>query len=114
MLFCVLFRLFVLKRTFQSNYFMHEVIQKMIDSAKESGELTESQKDYILLKAKSLGQNVEDVEFLLAGIPKKERLAQSVHNYSTSKKCPNCGAIIPGFSFLCPECGFVFQNERNV
>lgn len=29
------------------------------------------------------------------------------------KKCPRCGAMIPGFAITCPDCGFSFDSETD-
>lgn len=36
--------------------------------------------------------------------------AEQIHK---QKKCPRCGAMIPGFSITCPDCGFTFDSETD-
>ena len=91
---------------------MHEDIQKLIDIAKEGGELTEKQKEIILRKAAKLGEDVEEIEMILethgikpSGFTKQPNKKEA--------KCPNCGAIIQPFQTKCDECGFVFHMQEN-
>lgn len=84
---------------------MHPDIQRLIDIARESGELTEKQKGIILRKAEKLGEDLDEVEILL------ETFFPTLVNKDTNrKKCPNCGAIITDVVMRCPECGYVFQK----
>ena len=55
---------------------MHPSVEKLISIAKEGSEITERQKEIILRKAAELGDDVEEIEFILEGIMhpvKKER-----------------------------------------
>lgn len=85
---------------------MHPDIEKLIDIAKESGELTDKQREIIIRKAKSLGADVDEVEMLLETI-------KPIAKKSAPKKCPRCGAVIPALSFKCPDCGFLLENESQ-
>ena len=116
---------------------MHPDIEKLINLAKETGELTEKQREIILRKAKLVGEDVDEVEMLLETIKPivKKRTApqKQLSQYDDSgeseesmtesdilrdaqhlkRKCPNCGCLIPGFSMTCPDCGYVFQQENE-
>lgn len=92
---------------------MHEDIQKLIDIAKESGELTEKQKEIILRKAEKLGEDVDEVEMVLETIKPKPRINTAPTSQEQRMKCPNCGAIISKTSLTCPECGYAFQQESK-
>ena len=86
---------------------MHPDIEKMINIAKERGELTEKQKEIILRKTEKLGEDVDEVELVLESLP-----AVSQRTASEKKKrktCPNCGATILATSLECPECQYVFR-----
>ena len=91
---------------------MHEDLQKLINIAKESGELTSKQKEIILRKAEKLGEDVDEVELRLEQIDS----SKPKHVASFKSKCPHCGAIIPDRSAtVCPECGYVlFPLERKL
>lgn len=86
---------------------MHPDIEKLVNIAKESGELTEKQKEIILRKAGTLGEDLDEVEMILETINPivKKRLAP--------KKCPHCGSLIPALSLKCPDCGFLFEDESK-
>lgn len=86
---------------------MHEDILKLIDIAKESGELTETQRSIILRKAKSLGEDIDEIEMLL------ETIKPNVKKRTAPQKCPHCGSVIPALSLKCPDCGFLFEDESQ-
>lgn len=90
---------------------MHQELEKLINIARESGELTEKQKEIILRKAEKLGEDVDEVEMIietsLHSAVKKPDIPE------VTKKCPNCGARVTDSRISCPECGFVFQKETS-
>lgn len=92
---------------------MHPDIEKLINIAKESGELTEKQKEIILRKAEKLGEDVDEVEMILEMVQKKSVSKESTSSSEKKMKCPNCGAIILDTALVCPECGFVLDKENN-
>ena len=47
---------------------MHSDIEKLINIAREGGELTEKQKEIILRKAEELGEDVDETEMILESI----------------------------------------------
>lgn len=67
----------------------------MINLAKESGQLTEKQKEIILRKAEKLGKDVDEVEMVLESLSLKIRDNAIPKSKSHTRKCPSCGAIIP-------------------
>ena len=92
---------------------MHEDVQKLIDIAKESGELTGKQREIILRKAGKLGEDIDEVEMILESILPKKIIEESTRSTEKRMKCPNCGALISETSFKCPECGYVLQHENK-
>jgi predicted RNA-binding Zn-ribbon protein involved in translation (DUF1610 family) len=93
---------------------MHPDIEKLINIARESGELTDKHKEIILRKAEKLGEDVDEVEMLLETIkPRKTATSSTVNKIEKRIKCPNCGAIISETSFQCPECGYTLQRENQ-
>jgi len=103
----------------------------MIDIAKESGVITKRQRDIILNKAKTFGEDLDEIEIILESIsPADEDLKQTINNLSHERvvnpldsgnpimtdksskisRCPNCGAPLQGRVSQCPECGYVFSD----
>ena len=87
---------------------MHQDIEKLLNTAKEKGYITEKQREIILNKAQQLGEDMAEVEFVLEDIPLKKDITEK----AKTKKCPHCGAFIIETLLSCPECGYVFQNEN--
>lgn len=107
---------------------MHPEIEKLIAIAKDSGKLTEKQKEIILRKAESLGEDKDEVEFLLETISQDVSLnsatvSNNVTDYAVAlseqtgkekvNKCPHCGAPVTDTMLSCPECGFSFGREQS-
>ena len=93
---------------------MNAEIEKLIASVKETGSMTARQKEIILEKAKELGEDPSEVEFVLENIPIRDP-SSPLHLRSENKKrtCPHCGALISGITMTCPECGFALPSESN-
>ena len=89
---------------------MHEDIQKLINIAKGSGNLTEKQKEIILRKAEKLGEDVDEVEMILETVRPNRIEIHSPKANDNRMRCPNCGSLLPGRVSQCPECGYVFSN----
>lgn len=68
---------------------MHPEIARLIAIAKDSGLLTDRQREIILRKAETLGENLEDVEFELDNITISKSVeliqTQSVNNRESQK-----------------------------
>lgn len=92
---------------------MHQDLEKLINLAKESGELTEKQKEIILRKAKKLGEDVDEVEMILESEQVRAIVDTGTKSKGVIRKCPNCGAVVPASSISCPECGFELSEENN-
>ena len=93
---------------------MTEIIQRMIDRAIESGKISSKQKSMILAKAKSLCDDLDEVEIVLDSIPVEEASDQEQQEHGSknkARKCPHCGASVINTELSCPECGYVFQQE---
>ena len=91
---------------------MHPDLERLINIAKESGELSEKQKEIILRKAEKLGEDVDEVEMMLETM-NQSRSNLVKHTEGKKMRCPNCGAIVSGLSLQCPECGYVFHRESE-
>lgn len=99
---------------------MHHDIEKLFNTAKSKGFITEKQRELILAKAEQLGEDMTEIEFLLEDIPIKQQGSLSaVDNIKTLsfsnkqgsvRKCPVCGAIVQSYMVACPECKYVFEN----
>lgn len=92
---------------------MNAEIEKLIASVKETGSMTARQKEIILTKAKQLGDDIDEVEFILEDIPIRDSSRDEEQNVEGRNKCPNCGAILSGTLFACPECGYILQKENK-
>ena len=92
---------------------MHEDVQKIINIAKETGELTDKQKEIILRKAEKLGEDIDEVEMFLESLKLKPIENNALSTQEKRVKCPNCGAIISETSLKCPDCGYIFQQENK-
>lgn len=107
---------------------MHPEIEKLIAIAKDNGKLTEKQKEIILRKAESLGEDKDEVEFLLETISQDVSMnsattSNNVTNHAVAlseqtgkekvNKCPHCGAPVTDTMLSCPECGFSFGKEQS-
>ena len=89
---------------------MHPDIEKLINLAKESGELTDKQKEIILRKAEKLGEDVDEIEMILETTFSSHSNVE--HTQEKRTRCPNCGAIISDTLLQCPECGYILQKEN--
>ena len=89
---------------------MHQDIEKLINLAKEGGELTDKQKEIILRKAEKLGEDVDEIEMILETTFSSHSNVE--HTQEKRTRCPNCGAIISDTLLQCPECGYILQKEN--
>ena len=108
---------------------MNKELQELLERVKAKGSMTEKQREIILRKAEALGEDMDEVEFLLEGIPHNlsididtvmatdngkgnpVALSGRVKKESVSK-CPHCGAPITDTMLTCPECGYALQYEN--
>lgn len=65
---------------------MHPDTEKLINLAQNKGFVTRSQRESILNRAKNLGDNIVEVEFILDGIPVRDEPA--VHNMPPQQQVP--------------------------
>lgn len=85
---------------------MHKELQEMIELVKASGSITDKQRELILMKAKKMGEDVDNVEFILETIrPEQSKIKK--------RKCPYCGAMVPAMELKCPECGSLMEQEAD-
>lgn len=92
---------------------MNQDLQKLIDIAKEGNEITTKQKEIIFKKAQELGEDLDEVEMVLESIQSKQAAKEPIKKSEERRKCPNCGATISGTTLVCPECGYVLQEESK-
>ncbi len=84
---------------------LHPDLQKLLDFALESGEVTEKHRQILHNKAISLNQDIDELEMIIEGEIKrlkKSNEGEKQKNYA----CPNCGSSIPSSSIKCGFCGF--------
>lgn len=85
---------------------MHKELQEMIELVKASGSITDKQRELILMKAKQMGEDVDNVEFILETIrPEQSKIKK--------RKCSYCGAMVPAMELKCPECGNLMEQEAD-
>ena len=88
---------------------MHQDIERLLNAAKEKGSITSKQREIIISKAKKLGEDIAEVEFVLEDIP----LKKGENDVTKSKRCPQCGAIVDDMALKCPDCGYAFKDESD-
>lgn len=93
---------------------MHPDIEKLINIAKESGELTDKQKEIILRKAEKLGEDIDEVEMYLESHFSIKSSIVSANKKPKMRICPVCGARVPSNAVQCPECGSVMEQESDI
>ena len=84
---------------------LHPDLQKLLDFALESGEVTEKHRQILHNKAISLNQDIDELEMIIEGEInrlKKSKEGEKQKNHA----CPNCGSSIPSSSIKCGFCGF--------
>ena len=100
---------------------MNPEIQKLIDMALSDGVLSPKEREIILRKAKSLGEDVDEIEIFLENQISNfsSETNNSVNQKPTSKegeikKCPSCGASVKSFTTHCQYCGHEFRGIEAV
>lgn len=100
----------------------NDELEGLISAALADGALTEKEKQILFRKAQLMGIDLDEFEMVLnARLQKIQRQGapqsvapqapQPVVNKPQVRKCPACGAIIPSFSAVCPECGAELSNS---
>jgi len=87
-------------------------LEEFIELAGTNGQFTQKQKELILKKAESLGEDMDVVEMILEGVTVENRKKQS-RLQKKGRQCPQCGAYWGESVIKCPECGHVFQTESD-
>jgi len=100
-----------------------EILENLINLALADGEVTEKEREIILRKADSLGEDKDEIEMILEGkisLLKKEKVINSgPSNIPTSNKegiivkCPSCGDVVPSFTLNCNACGHEFRGVTS-
>ena len=98
---------------------MNPEIQKLIDMALSDGVLSSKEREIILRKAKSLGEDVDEIEIFLENQISNfsSETNNSVNQKSSSKegeirKCPSCGSVVKSFQIKCLDCGHEFSGSK--
>ena len=87
-------------------------LEEFIELAGTNGQFTQKQKELILKKAESLGEDMDVVEMILEGVTVEDRKKQS-RLQKKGRQCPQCGAYWDESVIKCSECGHVFQTESD-
>lgn len=94
-------------------------MEELISSALADGKLTEKEKQVLFKKAQSQGIDLDEFEIDLdarlfklqkAEKEKVEKSAPKSTKNGTVRTCPACGAMVPAFQGVCPECGYEFTE----
>jgi hypothetical protein len=100
---------------------MHPEIENLINMALANDDLSQKEKEIILRKAESLGEDRDEVELILDGkfsLLKKEKSKTISITPSKSEKagvlikCPSCGAPAESFTAICTSCNYEFRNKE--
>jgi predicted RNA-binding Zn-ribbon protein involved in translation (DUF1610 family) len=110
---------------------MNLELEKYIDMALVDGVIEESQRTFLRKKAKQLGVDDDEFEFILSAkiqIKQKElhasspppppiQIVKTNSDKSTKEggvyKCPACGETVISFSANCDSCGHEFRGTNN-
>ena len=82
---------------------MNQETEKLINLVLNKGSMTKRQQEIILTKARELGDNTDEIEFILAGIP-IETHNTVIEVPPTTKQCQHCGGEIPLDAIKCYHC----------
>lgn len=104
-------------------------LEELISAALADGTVTEKEKQILFRKAQAKGIDLDEFEMVLnARISKAQQaaaqqampqppVAPAAPKPQTGKaqvrKCPACGAIIPSFSTVCPDCGAELSDIQS-
>jgi len=90
----------------------NDKIEEIIRAALADGIVTEKEKQILLRRAQIEGIDLDEFEMIfdarLLEAQKAKDPARKSEKYGGVRKCPACGAIIPSFQGVCPECGHEF------
>lgn len=87
-----------------------EQLQNLIDLALADGEITEKERAVIIKKGMKLGYDLDELEVILDG--HLDKISEKLKSKKPSK-CPSCGEIISGISYVCKSCGYVISENRE-
>lgn len=96
-------------------------LEALIDAVIADGVISDKEYKVVINKAKALGIDEEEIAVYMEGkLDKlKNKIAASqppkkpTSKAGDLKKCPNCGATLPGFAGKCEECGFELRNIES-
>lgn len=90
---------------------LHPDLQKLLDYALESGEVTEKHRQILHNKAIALNQDIDELDMIIEG--EVNRLKKTKENQKQPQTtCPNCGNSIPNTAIKCGFCGFEVTKTR--
>jgi len=90
---------------------MHSKVDKLIEMALSDGKINEKEREIILRKAESLGEDVDEVEMYIEGkISDLENTVVSENIDNKTINCPSCGSPTNSFESRCLHCSHEFKN----
>lgn len=91
---------------------LHPDLQKLLDFALESGEVTEKHRQVLHNKAAVLNQDIDELDMIIEGEIKRLKKSNEGEKQK-SYACPNCGYSIPNSSIKCNFCGFEISKSKT-
>lgn len=89
---------------------LHPDLQKLLDFALESGEVTEKHRQILHNNAIALNQDLDELDMIIEGEIKRLKKSKEGEKQKYYA-CPNCGSSIPSSSIKCGFCGFEISKS---
>lgn len=96
-------------------------LEELIDAVIADGVISDKEYKVVVSKAKALGIDEDEIAVYMEGkldklknqMAASQQAKKSNSKVGDVKKCPNCGATLPGFAGKCEECGFELRNIES-
>ena len=92
---------------------MNSKVDKLIEMALSDGKINEKEREIILRKAESLGEDIDEVEMYIEGkISDLENTVVIENIDNKTINCPSCGSPTNSFEARCLHCSHEFKNIK--